>query len=275
MFLATNHPDKENPSYGVGGQGTRSNPANLVFSPTSIPYRDNANAFRLSRCGMQSLEIRRLLEGLRVPYTHGMWRRMGVWVVLVMALLLADTSARAEAPRDDEVAATVATLQAANQYPALTRGRVVVVNGQRLVVTQEPVPLATIAQAPPPPPVAVGDPPPSPYQGAIWVAGHWTFDTAGFSWVAGCYVAPRRGYVFVPPRWAFAEEQYFYFNGFYVPYGVFVRSHFNRYYYSGAPATAAQRTHGPYWPVGAPSVVPASSSRATTRDPYWPIGVPR
>ncbi|MGD8608180.1 MAG: hypothetical protein PVH21_12865 [Myxococcales bacterium] len=199
---------------------------------------------------------------------------MGVGVVWVMAFLLGDARVWAQAREEAEAAATVKTLSSSTDYPALTRGQVVFVNGQRLVVTQEPLPLATVRQAPPPPVEAVGDPPPSPYRGAIWVDAHWAYESSGLSWIGGCYVAPKPGHVFVPPRWAFVEGQYFYFNGFYVPYGVFVRSHFNRYYYSGRPSTGGASTHGPYWPVGAPSVSPASS-RPSARDPYWPIGVPR
>lgn len=190
-----------------------------------------------------------------------------------MAWSLGGARGWAQAPQGQE-AGTVATLSPSARYPALTSGQLVWVNGQRLVVTQEPDPVATIKRAPPPPPQAVGNPPPAPYRGAIWVAAHWTYGAAGLSWVDGCYVAPRPGHVFVPPRWASAQGQYLYFNGFYVPYGVFVRSHFNRYYYSGTPGVAGGSDHGPYWPVGAPSVAPASS-RPSARDPYWPVGAPR
>ena len=70
---------------------------------------------------------------------------------------------------------------------------------------------------------------------------------------------------------------YLYFTGFYVPYGVYVRSHFNRYYYSGMPAktqTVQRVDRGPYWPVGAPSRGNGSLTSARARDPYWPVGAP-
>ena len=149
------------------------------------------------------------------------------------------------------------------------------VNAQRLVVTQEPLPAAKVAEAPPEPQAIDAETPPAPYAGAIWVAAHWSYGPTGFSWVAGRYVAPRRGHVFVPPRWASFEEQYFYFSGFYVPYGVYVRSYFNRYYFSGMPKGKSMRTHGPYWPIGAPTRVNSALSSAGARDPYWPIGVRR
>jgi hypothetical protein len=161
------------------------------------------------------------------------------------------------------------------EYPALTRGQIVVVNAQRFVVTREPLPLATLEEEPPAPLGAATARPPLPYDGAIWVDGHWAYGATGFSWVAGRYIAARGGHVFVPPRWAFLDGRYFYFDGFYVPYGVYVRSHFNRYYFSGMPPGSVTTAHGPYWPVGAPGPAPAASTTVRARDPYWPIGAPR
>ena len=162
-------------------------------------------------------------------------------------------------------------------YPALTRGQVVLVNAQRLVVTQEPPPVATVSEAPPEARVVEAEEnrPTAPTASAIWVAGHWGYGATGFVWISGRYVAGRAGHVFVPPRWAVFEEQYLYFTGFFVPYGVYVRSHFNRYYYSGTPQTSSRTTRGPYWPVGAPTRANSALTSAGARDPYWPIGVRR
>lgn len=159
-------------------------------------------------------------------------------------------------------------------YPVLKRGRVVVVNAQRLVVTQEPLPVAESSEAPPGSAAVESKRPAPPSPGAIWVAGHWGYGATGFVWIAGRYVASRPGHVFVPPRWAELDEQYLYFTGFYVPYGVYVRSHFNRYYYSGTPKTGFRSVHGPYWPVGAPTRANRPLTSASARDPYWPIGAP-
>ena len=63
--------------------------------------------------------------------------------------------------------------------------------------------------------------------------------------------------------------------GFYVPYGVYVRSHFNRYYYSGMPKNQSRPNQGPYWPIGAPTRANSALTSANARDPYWPIGVRR
>jgi hypothetical protein len=195
----------------------------------------------------------------------------------LLAVLLGAAPASADAPGGDGVTVSINTIGSITDYPVLTRGRVVVVNAQRFVVTQEPRPLASVAE-PPPEPQAIeveSDRPPAPSKSAIWVDGHWIYGSTGYSWVAGRYVASRPGHVFVPPRWAVLDEQYLYFSGFYVPYDVYVRSYFNRYYYTGAPKHGSQTTHGPYWPVGAPTPTSGASRRASAHDPYWPIGARR
>ena len=183
--------------------------------------------------------------------------------------------ALAEAPIEDGAVVTVNTLGTAPAYPVLTRGQVVIVNAQRLVVTREPLPAAKVAEPPPAPEASEVDRPAAPKAGWIWVEAHWIYGSTGFSWVAGRYVAPRAGHVFVPPRWASLDGQYFFFTGFYVPYGVYVRSHFNRYYYSGMPKNQARPNQGPYWPIGAPTRANSALTSANARDPYWPIGVRR
>lgn len=185
--------------------------------------------------------------------------------------------ALADATVDDGVVVTVDTLGATPEpdYPVLTRGQVLLINAQRFVVTQEPPPTATVAEAPPEPLNTELDRPAAPNANAIWVDPHWAYGSTGFSWVAGRYVAPRAGHVFVPPRWASVNGAYLYFSGFYVPRGVYVRSHFNRYYYSGVPAGQAASNSGPYWPIGAPSPAHGHLTRANANDPYWPIGAPR
>ncbi len=160
------------------------------------------------------------------------------------------------------------------EYPVLTRGQVVVVNAQRLVVTQEPPPLGKVAEAPPAaPPTTASDRPSPPEVGAIWVDAHWTYGPKGLVWVDGSYVSPKAGHVFVPPRSAAVDGGFIYFTGFYVPQGVYLRSYFNRYYYSGAPTAQSGYNPGPYWPIGVST--PANSAQTRANDPYWPIGAPR
>lgn len=195
--------------------------------------------------------------------------------VTSLLVLLATVPAAAESPLPDGVVVSVDTLGSRPDYPVLTRGRVLLVNAQRYVVTQEPLPAAKVAEAPPEPKAAEAAQPTPPFSGAIWVAAHWAYGPTGFTWVAGRYVAARVGHAFVPPRWAFYQEEYFFFSGFYVPRGVYVRSHFNRYFYSGAPKGRSGVDHGPYWPIGAPTRANSTLSSANARDPYWPIGVRR
>jgi len=194
-----------------------------------------------------------------------------------LAVLLGAATASAELPSGEGITVSINTAGSETGYPALTRGQVVLVNAQRLVVTEEPQPLATVADAPPEPQTieAEADRPRAPTKSAIWVAGHWFYGPTGFSWVAGRYIASRPGHVFVPPRWAVHDGRHLFFNGFFVPRNVYVRSHFNRYYYTGAPKHGSQTAHGPYWPVGAPSRANSALTSASSRDPYWPIGARR
>lgn len=199
--------------------------------------------------------------------------RAATVAALISALSVAP--ALAETPIEDGAVVMVDTLDAEPEYPVLTRGQVVLVNAQRYVVTQEPPPLARVAEAPPAQPATSSVKPAAPDADAIWVDAHWSHGPKGLSWVTGRYVLPRAGHVFVPPRWASLDGQYLFFSGFYVPRGVYVRSHFNRYYYSGVPTTQPGSNLGPYWPVGAPTQARSAATSANARDPYWPIGAPR
>ncbi|MFA9471427.1 MAG: hypothetical protein ACERNK_12700 [Deltaproteobacteria bacterium] len=194
---------------------------------------------------------------------------------IALTLVLGAAPVLADAPVEDGAVVTINTLGTTPEYPVLTRGQVVLINAQRFVVTREPLPAAKVAEAPPAPQASEVDRPTAPRAGAVWVEAHWIYGPTGFSWVAGRYVAPRAGHVFVPPRWASLDGQHFFFTGFYVPYGVYVRSHFNRYYYSGMPNNQSRRTQGPYWPIGAPTRANSALTSAHARDPYWPIGVRR
>jgi hypothetical protein len=194
--------------------------------------------------------------------------------VAVLTLLATSAPALAE-PLEDGAVVVVNAVGTTPDYPVLTRGNVLLINAQRFVVTREPFPVAQVDEPPPEPQSIDDDRPAAPQAGAVWVAGHWIYGPIGFSWVAGRYVAPRVGHVFVPPRWASVDGQYLFFNGFFVPYGVYVQSHFNRYYFSGMPNRQARPTQGPYWPVGAPTRANSALTSANVRDPYWPIGVRR
>lgn len=159
-------------------------------------------------------------------------------------------------------------------FITLSTGSLVFVRGQRFVVAAEPAP-ATVLSDPPPPPGDVAGPTDSPVEGATWVPGYWAPFDEELVWITGCYVDPKPGHAFVPPRWVAVGGRHLFFEGFFVPYGVWVRSFFNTFHFSGDPrarATAATRDRGPYWPIGfrGPSV---SVSTAPGRGPYWPLGL--
>jgi hypothetical protein len=204
-----------------------------------------------------------------------MLRTTPIAAAAVLALLTSAAPAFAEPLIEDGAVVAVNAVGTTPDYPVLTRGNVLLINAQRFVVTREPLPAARTAESPPEPKSIEDDRPTEPQRGAVWVAGHWIYGPTGFSWVAGRYVAPRIGHVFVPPRWASLDGQHFFFNGFFVPHGVYVQSHFNRYYFSGVPTQRARPNQGPYWPVGAPTRANSALTSANARDPYWPIGVRR
>ena len=106
--------------------------------------------------------------------------------VAVLASSIGVTPALAETPIDDGALVTVDTLGTTPEYPVLTRGQVVFVNAQRLVVTQEPIPVVKLAEAPPEPQATPVDRPAAPFDGATWVAAHWIYGPARDSrgWLA-------------------------------------------------------------------------------------------
>ena len=213
-------------------------------------------------------------------------------VLSCLALLVLDSSLAfgqsAEAPvaegdpiaevleSDGAVAAIgVAAPRTQTAYITLSTGRLVLIRGRRLVVTQEPAPAAIVEEPPPPAQPEVVERAEARAEDAIWVEGHWRPDDEGFFWVEGAYVEPKSAHAFVPPRWVVVEERYLFFRGFYVPYGVFVRSFFNTYHYSGdpkSPNASSTKDRGPYWPVGV-SGRPVGVSTTRSRGPYWPLGL--
>jgi WXXGXW repeat (2 copies) len=62
-----------------------------------------------------------------------------------------------------------------------------------------PAPSVTVQTAPPA--AIVETRPASPYAGAVWMPGYWSWNGAQYVWVAGSWVAPRPGYLWVPGHW--------------------------------------------------------------------------
>jgi hypothetical protein len=68
-----------------------------------------------------------------------------------------------------------------------------------------------VYESPPAPRVSVR--PAEPYQGAVWVAGHWQWDGAQWVWADGYWEQPRVGYVYVQPRWQRQGRGWVYVGG--------------------------------------------------------------
>jgi len=52
-----------------------------------------------------------------------------------------------------------------------------------------------------PPPTQVEAVPVAPYQGAVWIEGHWHWNGVRYVWARGYYERPRVGFVWVAHRW--------------------------------------------------------------------------
>lgn len=62
-------------------------------------------------------------------------------------------------------------------------------------------PGAVVVYEAPPAPRVVVQPVAPPYQGAVWIDGHWNWSGASWVWVDGYWEQPRAGYIYVTPRW--------------------------------------------------------------------------
>ena len=160
-------------------------------------------------------------------------------------------------------------------FVVLSTGGLFLLRGQRVVVTQEPAPAAVVTEAPPAAPVDALTAPVELAPKTLWVPGHWAHGSDGFVWRSGRTIAAKPGHVFVPPRWVVVNGRHLFFDGFFVPHRVWVRSFFNTFHFSGDPtkqATANTRDRGPYWPIGV-SGRPVGVSTTRGRGPYWPLGL--
>lgn len=88
--------------------------------------------------------------------------------------------------------------------------------------------VAVVHHAPPRRVVYV-EPGPSPYDGGVWVHGHWTWSGSRYTWVDGHWIRPRRGYVYVQPRWRHRHDgRYVYHRGHWKPHRGTVRVRHHR-----------------------------------------------
>ncbi len=132
------------------------------------------------------------------------------------------------------------------------------VDGETIIVVQEPEPVAATEEAPPPPQTVVVEQPSVVCPQGIWVEGHWTYGDGDYAWVDGHCVVERVNYVFVQPRWDYYSSVWWYVPGYYRPYGVYVGFGYHRPRYWYPPY------YHPYYRAGRPVPVHRSVSRRPT-----------
>lgn len=96
------------------------------------------------------------------------------------------------------------------------------IEGETVIVVQEPAPLAATAEAPPAPKTVVVEPRVVSCPGGIWVDGYWAYEGGRYIWVDGHCVVERVNYVFVPPRWDFYANVWWFVPGYFRPCAAFV-----------------------------------------------------
>lgn len=96
------------------------------------------------------------------------------------------------------------------------------IDGDTVIVVQEPEPVAATEHAPPAPPTVVVEQAVDVCPGGIWVDGYWAYGDGDYVWVDGHCVVERVNYVFVQPRWDFYSSVWWFVPGYYRPCGVYV-----------------------------------------------------
>jgi len=96
------------------------------------------------------------------------------------------------------------------------------IDGQTVIVVQEPEPIAATEAAPPPPQTVVVEQSRVVCANGIWVDGYWYYDNGDYLWVDGHCVVERVNYVFVHPRWDYYASIWWFVPGYYRPCGVYV-----------------------------------------------------
>lgn len=96
------------------------------------------------------------------------------------------------------------------------------IEGETVIVVQEPEPTAATEHAPPPPRTVVIERSVASCSEGIWVDGYWAYADGDYVWVDGHCVVERVNYVFVRPRWDYYSNVWWFVPGYYRPYGVYV-----------------------------------------------------
>lgn len=131
-------------------------------------------------------------------------------------------------------------------------------DGETVIVVQEPQPKAATSKAPPPPKVVVVEEQVPACPGGVWVDGYWYYGNGQYTWVDGHCVVVRVNYVFVHPRWDFYTGVWWFVPGYYRPCGAYVGFGYYRPWYWYPPY------YQPYYRAGPPVPVRRSTSRRPT-----------
>jgi len=132
------------------------------------------------------------------------------------------------------------------------------VEGETVIVVQEPQPIAATQHPPPPPRTVVVEQQIPACPSGIWVDGYWYYLNGQYVWVDGHCVVERVNYVFVHPRWDFYGSVWWFVPGYYRPCGVYVGFGYFRPWYWFPPY------YHPYYPAHHPVPVHRSVPRRAT-----------
>ncbi|HSN83575.1 MAG TPA: hypothetical protein VLS88_13415 [Polyangiales bacterium] len=142
------------------------------------------------------------------------------------------------------------------------------VEGETVIVVQEPEPIAATSEAPPAPRTVVVEQPAFLCPGGIWVDGYWAYSYGQYVWVDGHCVVERVNYVFVHPRWDFYANVWWFVPGYYRPCGVFVGFGYFRPWHWFPPH------HQPFYRTGRPVPVHRTAPVRPTTVRTAPVGRP-
>ena len=153
------------------------------------------------------------------------------------------------------------------------------VEGETILVVQEPEPVAATTRAPPPPRVAPSEQQVVSCPSGVWVDGYWEYRSGAYAWVDGHCVQVLVNYVFVQPRWDFYWNIWWFIPGYYRPCGAYVGFGYYRpwhwfppyphpYYRGGRPVPVDRGV-----PRRATTARPAPGRPSATRVPRHPTTV--
>lgn len=162
-----------------------------------------------------------------------------------------DGYAREEETSEKPDATTYVVIEAAD-------GKTEEVDGETVIVVQEPEPIAATEEAPPAPKTPPVEQPAARCPGAIWVDGYWYYSNGEYLWVDGHCVVERVNYVFVHPRWDYYANVWWFVPGYYRPWGVWVGFGYWRPWHWYPPY------FHPYYPTHRPVPVHRSVPRRPT-----------